>query len=785
MDSFFEFFIAATAVEEGPFPYQDRLAQEPWPQLLDIPTGLGKTAAVSLAWLWKWYKQAPDMTRRLVYCLPMRVLVEQTAQEITRWVENLRVRFSDRAVPRVFVLMGGVTANEWDEQPDQPAILVGTQDMLISRALNRGYGLSRYRWPMQFSQLNNDALWVLDETQLMGVAVETSAQLQGLREKLGTIRPVRTLWMSATLTDQQLGTVDHRMPETGWSRLSLGKADNSLDGVLKRTNSRKSLQTTSFSLDKASAKGEYTRLLAELVLGQHVAGTLTLVVLNRVQRAQDLYASLLKHGRKSESIALIHSRFRPPERRRHEAQLAATGDRIIVATQAIEAGVDVSAATLVTELAPWSSLVQRFGRCNRYGEFADAKVFWVDVSDESLAPPYGNEDLLVARTALRPLVDVGPEKLREIEVPQRLVVRPVLRRKDLIELFDTTPDLSGNDLDISSYVRDGEDTDVQFFWRELQGPPSPELPAPASDELCPVSIGAARGFSQKLWRWDSLNGAWTLLERGGVRPGLVLLVDAASGGYDEALGWSPRSKAGVVPLISGQTPSEHMDSEPDSALGRWVPLSEHLVDVADAARSVASELGLGADLTEVLETVGRWHDVGKAHQAFQNGIGAQAGQELWAKSPNRVGRVHYKMDDGVTRQGFRHELASALAWLKLQSSHPQSDLIAYLIAAHHGKVRLSIRSMPNERKAPAGTLFARGVWDKDFLPAIPGYFSAPVTLELDVMCLGEGSWLSRTLRLRDDEFLGPFRLAFLESLIRVADWRASALEEERVSATHA
>ena len=36
-------------------------------------------------------------------------------------------------------------------------------------------------------------------------------------------------------------------------------------------------------------------------------------------------------------------------------------DRIIVATQVVEAGVDISATTLVTELSPWSSLVQRFG----------------------------------------------------------------------------------------------------------------------------------------------------------------------------------------------------------------------------------------------------------------------------------------------------------------------------------------------------------------------------------------------------------------------------------------
>lgn len=67
-----------------PYPYQRRLAEAPWPDVMNIPTGLGKTAAVVIAWLWKrrCYRHGklpdPYTPRRLVYCLPMRVLVEQT-----------------------------------------------------------------------------------------------------------------------------------------------------------------------------------------------------------------------------------------------------------------------------------------------------------------------------------------------------------------------------------------------------------------------------------------------------------------------------------------------------------------------------------------------------------------------------------------------------------------------------------------------------------------------------------------------------------------------------------
>lgn len=81
----------------GPFDYQRRLAAEPWPELLDVPTGMGKTAAVVLAWLWKrgWragaQRDKPDAQtpRRLVYCLPMRVLVEQTYENAIRWLDRL------------------------------------------------------------------------------------------------------------------------------------------------------------------------------------------------------------------------------------------------------------------------------------------------------------------------------------------------------------------------------------------------------------------------------------------------------------------------------------------------------------------------------------------------------------------------------------------------------------------------------------------------------------------------------------------------------------------------
>ena len=177
-------------------------------RLIRIPTGFGKTLGVLAAWLWNRVEhEDPRWPRRLVWCLPMRTLVEQTEDEIRKALERTGRLWTglDEHAGKVGVhrLMGGADAGEWSLHPEHPAVLIGTQDMLLSRALNRGYASARARWPMEFGLLNHDCLWVLDEVQLMDVGLATSGQLQAFRrqdEAAGkTLRPCRSWWMSATL----------------------------------------------------------------------------------------------------------------------------------------------------------------------------------------------------------------------------------------------------------------------------------------------------------------------------------------------------------------------------------------------------------------------------------------------------------------------------------------------------------------------------------------------------------------------------------------------------------
>ncbi len=550
---------------------------------------------------------------------------------------------------------------------------------------------------------------------------------------------------------------------------------------------KKDLSGAPLTLSSAT-KNEYATQLADLVVKRHQQGTLTLVVINRVQRAREVFESLTtgeKKGKQTlpplyaaERVALIHSRFRPVDRDRHTKLLFEEGDRIVIATQAVEAGIDVSARLLITELAPWSSLVQRIGRCNRRAEITDSEVLWIDIQSDAkgeLVLPYTEGELKKARAAVASVKDASPQTLRGVNVAEDEVIRPVIRRRDLVDLFDTTPDLCGQDLDVSRYIRDGEDSDMQFYWRNVEvEKPGEEEPAPLRRELCRVSLGDAREFLKKAraWRWNPLEERW---EPASARPGAVCLVAADSGGYNDDRGWTKNPKDKPTPCPPTDTDGrETYDKNPESFCRFWQELDKHTQLVVAATDALLAALPLEGSLQATLRTAALWHDVGKAHEEFQAmlraGDAAREGR-LWAKSEHKNGKC--------SRRGFRHELASALAWLLTGPANaPDRDLVAYLIAAHHGKVRLSIRSLPNEPVPPGDDrLFARGIWQGDELPSVPlGEITTPaVNLDLSFMKMGEGphgpSWLARTVTLRDR--LGPFRLVYLETLLRAADARAS------------
>ena len=831
--------------EAQPDPWQQALMDEEWPQVLVAPTGSGKTAAVTLGWAAHRLRSPGAMPRRLVWCLPMRTLVEQTADAVKEWFHRLAVEVDGAgALPgpeEVHVLMGGVEAGDWLAKPERPAVLVGTQDMLLSRALMRGYAASRTNWPMEFALLHDDAQWVFDEVQLMGAGRATSAQLEAFRRceaaRAGRAHrpnghPARSLWISATLDPAWLRTVDHAEPpaEAVVRVDPEAEADGRLACLVK---AKKALRRSDIA--PASPKSDdvkrYIARLAESILAVHRTGYMTLAIVNRVARAQALHAALERLLRQREPpppvLALVHSRFRPAEREREMTKVTGgeSNDLIVVTTQAIEAGVDISAAVMFTELAPWSSMVQRFGRANRYAKLdGGADIHWIDLlggadsekAEIDLALPYAAEDLRAARERLASLVDAAPANLPPpdaIEPPYR-----VIRRKDLDDLFDTDPDLTGFDVDVSPYVRDADDTDIRLFWRDLRDRSSAAAegpPRPHAGELCAAPIGGTKDWLRKVRgkrpgdlvfvrdpQWRSAEGlardappGWRPF-RDEPWPGMTLLVDTGAGGYDESIGFTgdPKHVPSAIASSAGlatdsASPSgadeEGHDEDPRSTIGARVLLTDHLDHVAAEAEALCRTLAVDPETRRAIVRAARWHDLGKAHEVFQDTMlrglpePDASGGRLLAKT---VG-THLRHG----RDYFRHELASALAFLDHERWSRDADLVAYLIAAHHGKVRMNLRALPRER-APtgerAGARFARGVWEGDELPNVDlgaGESWPGGSLALSIMELGwdeatRESWTERTRDLLAR--FGPFRFAWMETIVRLADWRASAKERE-------
>ncbi len=889
MTDFDAWFQRLTGTASPPHDWQRSLAAtaEPRSRLIRVPTGMGKTLGVLAAWAWHRLERRDDAwPRRLVWCLPMRVLVEQTeavAREALGRVRALWDGAGDHGGQvGVHLLMGGADAGgDWHLYPEECAVLVGTQDMLLSRALNRGYACGRARWPLEFGLLSHDALWVMDEVQLMDVGLSTGAQLQAYFDEDAAkgFRPRHTWWMSATLQPAWLKSVDTRPRHGEWTREPVSIPAERRAAALGSAVKRLALDDVA----SGDAKG-----LAERVLAQHRSlaageyGRITLVVCNTVDRASTTFDALRRQA-PAQELHLVNSRFRPAERAGWRSFLSrdacvAGADRIVVATQVVEAGVDVSAGCVVTDLAPWPSLVQRFGRCARYG--GDGLCLVLDRGrDDKDALPYSAREIEAARAALAEIAaqgtGVGTARLEEFEEglddEERRTLFPyepqhLLLRRERDELFDTTPDLTGADLDVSRFIRGGEERDLQVFWADVPAPPKRAPPVqppprlqPRREELCAVPFLAARDWlcgkeaksqrkprlraGMRAWIWDWLAGEWVAAERSLLTPGRVVCVAAGCGGYRVERGFDPASEAPVPvvpspplpPAVDAEIQADAREDGDDVSAGAWKTIACHADEAVALASRIAARTRLPAAVGHALALAARWHDAGKAHSAFQGAIrhpGRPDRQDL-AKAPGaawpRPPATYRSADDRDLRPGLRHELASALAlfavlgrhaprhpgllgpWIEvleltgqappaepgdlqptpcesalLACSAEEFDLVAYLVASHHGKVRAALHAAPRDQDyrdpGDGRGLPIRGVREGDVLPPVvltPGEPPLPpLTLTLEPAALGLSSrtgrsWRERTLDLLDR--FGPGGLAWLEALLIAADRRASRL----------
>ena len=377
-----------------PFRWQTRLLQRLLdanpPRIVDIPTGLGKTSVMAL-WLIA-LAEGARLPRRLVYVVDRRAVVDQA----TRFAERLRLNMprelaaklglDARAGLPISTLRGGFADNrDWLEDPSKPAIVVGTIDMVGSRLLFEGYGVSRGMRPYHAGLLGVDALVLLDEAHLCPPFEALLRQIESYRDgKLGPVGdsdsitpPFRLMSLSAT------GRED--VSETGPGAVFRLESDDCEEPVVEqRLVARKRLNVTELTAGTSLAESLAGRAIE---VGCDVPFSRVLVYCDRRRDAvevKELIDREFRRRHKSGEIAGEHgSELLVGERRVRERTalekwldehgfLGAADQRpsapvFLVATSAGEVGVDLNADHMVCDLVAYERMVQRLGRVNRRG----------------------------------------------------------------------------------------------------------------------------------------------------------------------------------------------------------------------------------------------------------------------------------------------------------------------------------------------------------------------------------------------------------------------------------
>lgn len=397
-----------------PFGWQNDLLRQVvgdrvWPDLIDLPTGSGKTSVLDVAVFVLALNAVlgPDdlwAPRRIVMIVDRRIVVDQAhdrAETIANALGRAQSAGDARAHGRVARALSGLSAIEgapeqvplqtgllrggivldknWSLRPDIPTVLSSTVDQLGSRVLFRGYGESDRSASIHAGLFGNDSLLILDEVHLSRPFMETLQRIR-LHDTVrgGVPRRSQTVLLSAT-PGQFKGT---RFPSTP---LSSQSAEPEL---ARRLQARKPVRLNSVNVtgspttvDQAFAKAVAAEAITE-VQKDHVR--LLGVVVNRVDTARRTVERLESDRtikKLGVEVSLITGRMRAVDRDGILAEkLAGWSDRscrsdqkqIVVATQCIEAGADLDLDGLVSECAAIDALRQRFGRVDRRGSLTAA-----------------------------------------------------------------------------------------------------------------------------------------------------------------------------------------------------------------------------------------------------------------------------------------------------------------------------------------------------------------------------------------------------------------------------
>lgn len=714
---------------------------------------------------------------------------------------------------------------EWSADPARPAVIVGTVDMIGSRLLFSGYGIGFKTKPLHAGFLGQDVLLVHDEAHLEPAFQYLLNAIEDEQARCKEFAKFRVMELSATSRDLEafsLTAADRAEPE-------VQKRINATKPIAFHPIHNETSQLADRLVELALIHKDSK--LAILIFARNVE-TVTTVVAGLHKAKQDVQ-QLTGTMRGFERNQLVHQsifrRFLPH---------AEVGEKtaFLVCTSAGEVGVNISADHLVCDLSTFESMAQRFGRVNRFGDRNNSRIEIVhpanfdddEIDDrrsktlDLLKSLNGNGspaalaelDLVARRAAFSPqpkfldtsemLFDAWALTTIRDKLPGRPPVEPYLHGVSDWELPQTTVawrdevrvlnGISGIDhertaaelledfpLKALETLTDRSDR-VFNALKKLSAPrETPVWIVDEQDEVSITSLGEVIDGDKEI-----LNSMTVVLppDAGGLEKGLLspsskFANDVANQWLDENGNirrdrtWEVEQKPAKMRLIRtiDTKPDVDEDDDAEQSTGHrfwyWyvrpssadddgsktsiepIKWQDHTDDVVANAVRIANKLIEKAhEFHTALVVAAKYHDLGKKRIVWQRSIGHPL-----PKNP--------KPDDWLAKSGgkmkpreltdFRHEFGSLLdlqmeiEFCDLAVNRNLQDLILHLIATHHGYGR------PHFPEARA------------FDPEPPkGVNVDEIATEVP----------RRYARLQQK--YGRWGLAYLESLLRAADWATSA-----------
>ncbi len=387
--------------------------------ILQAPTGAGKTRAALMPFIEHLAHYLAGRRSECLlpltcrYAVPLQVLAQQFCHEYQtigakidqQFATGLEQRFADFGQHPITIQ----TSEQSDDPQLEAALTFCTIDQLLASGLGVPYGIGGRRANLNVAAVLSSYL-VLDEFHLFPLKKEGGARLTTLQLlRMARLRRERSLVPFVLMTATFSNTLLKQLAE-----LLGAEVVSVLPEMDCQANTDEDEPDELAALNAGRVRIFYqhdTPLDAAAVLAAHTDSSL--VICNTVRRSQAIYWALreqVAHQGRATQVLLLHSRFTPADRRWLQTQLEATlgkdawknqhqRDLIVVATQVIEVGLDISATCLHTEIAPAHSLIQRAGRCARFeGQHGTVHVY--PLADATNTRPYDQHHCAATGQAL-------------------------------------------------------------------------------------------------------------------------------------------------------------------------------------------------------------------------------------------------------------------------------------------------------------------------------------------------------------------------------------------------